>query len=330
MNQSNGNQGIKVGLFLASYFPVESKLENELDRITNQATMAERLGFSSLFLGHHYLSSGAFLQPIPTLSYLAAITERIHLGLGVHLVSLQNPLALAEELATLNALSKGRLIAGFGAGYREKEFAAFGIPFSERFSRLEEIVKIFEQLIRGEQSSASGSFGELNNASVHLARVLPPPPIWLGAFGEIGIRRCAKLGLPWLAGPEGSEELLSQRIGVYRAASSSFSVPVPSEFPLVREVFVGNSDDEALAFARPYLEKQYSDYKSWDHGLSIDELILRDAVIGSPETVAKRLNRYREIGFTSVIVRSEWPGMPVERINSSIELLGNEVFPLLC
>lgn len=99
---------------------------------------------------------------------------------------------------------------------------------------------------------------------------------------------------------------------------------------MVREVFVGNSDDEALAFARPYLEKQYSDYKSWDHGLSIDELILRDAVIGSPETVAKRLNRYREIGFTSVIVRSEWPGMPVERINSSIELLGSEVFPLLC
>jgi alkanesulfonate monooxygenase SsuD/methylene tetrahydromethanopterin reductase-like flavin-dependent oxidoreductase (luciferase family) len=89
VNGSNGNQGIKVGLFLASYFPVDSKLEDELDRITNQAAMAERLGFGSLFLGHHYLSSGAFLQPIPTLSYLAAITERIHLGLGVHLVSLQ-------------------------------------------------------------------------------------------------------------------------------------------------------------------------------------------------------------------------------------------------
>jgi alkanesulfonate monooxygenase SsuD/methylene tetrahydromethanopterin reductase-like flavin-dependent oxidoreductase (luciferase family) len=98
----------------------------------------------------------------------------------------------------------------------------------------------------------------------------------------------------------------------------------------VREIFVGETDNEALSFARPYLEKQYSDYKSWDHGLSIDELILRDAVVGSPETVANRLNRYKDLGFTSVIVRSEWPGMPIERINSSIELLGNEVFPKLC
>ena len=330
MNESSGNLRIKVGLFLASYFPVESSLDIELNRITDQAQMAERLGFDSIFLGHHYLSAGAFLQPIPTLSYLAAITERIYLGLGVHLISLQNPLLLAEELATLNALSKGRLIAGFGAGYREKEFAAFGIPFSERFSRLEEVVKVFEELITGGQSNASGSFGELKNASVHLAKTINPPPIWLGAFGEIGIRRCARLGLPWLAGPEGSEELLANRLEIYRAASSHFSVPLPSEFPLVREVFVGETDNEALSFARPYLEKQYSDYKSWDHGLSIDELILRDAVVGSPETVANRLNRYKDLGFTSVIVRSEWPGMPIERINSSIELLGNEVFPKLC
>jgi alkanesulfonate monooxygenase SsuD/methylene tetrahydromethanopterin reductase-like flavin-dependent oxidoreductase (luciferase family) len=330
MSLQEQNSKIRVGLFLASYFDASSDPKAELKRITSQTLMAERLGFDSVFLGHHYLSSGAFLQPIPLLSYLSAITRQINLGLGVHLISLQNPLALAEELATLNALSEGRLIAGFGAGYREKEFAAFGIPFSQRFARLEENVKVFRQLIQGEPSSASGGFGALKNASVYLAKMVTPPPIWLGAFGEIGIRRCAKMGLPWLAGPEGSEESLVNRLELYRSTASALSIPLPSEFPLVREVFVGESDKEAVSLARPYLEKQYSDYKSWDHGLTIDELIQQDAVIGSPETVAKRLNRYREIGFTSVIVRSEWPGMPVEHIDSSIELLGREVFPRLC
>lgn len=322
-------KGAQIGLFVASYFPSGVPVGPEIDRVINQVTDAEELGFDSIFLGHHYLSSGAFLQPVATLSYLAAVTKRLRLGLGVQLLSLHNPIAVAEELATLNVLSKGRLIAGFGAGYREKEFTAFGIPFTERFIRLEENIKVFAALINGDEVNSSGKFGEIRKARVHLGKSMTAPPVWLGAFGEVGIKRCARLGFSWLAGPEGSEEALRSRLELFRNTAENNSVALPDDNPLVREVYVAETDEEALNHARPYLERQYSDYKSWDHRLSIDDLISRDAVIGSPETVIGKLNRYLALGFTSIIVRSEWPGMPKESTDRSVHLLGREVIPKL-
>ena len=99
--------------------------------------------------------------------------------------------------------------------------------------------------------------------------------------------------------------------------------------PLVRELLVADTDADALALARPYLAKQYEDYKSWDHGLTIDELIQRDAVIGSPDTVFERLRAYESLGFTEVIVRSDWPGMALADSERSMYLLADEVVPRL-
>ena len=99
--------------------------------------------------------------------------------------------------------------------------------------------------------------------------------------------------------------------------------------PLVRELLVADTDADALALARPYLAKQYEDYKSWDHGLTIDELIQRDAVIGSPDTVTARLRAYESLGFTEVIVRSDWPGMALADSERSMHLLAEEVVPRL-
>jgi alkanesulfonate monooxygenase SsuD/methylene tetrahydromethanopterin reductase-like flavin-dependent oxidoreductase (luciferase family) len=99
--------------------------------------------------------------------------------------------------------------------------------------------------------------------------------------------------------------------------------------PLVRELLVAATDAEALALARPFLAKQYEDYKSWDHGLTIDELIQRDAVIGSPTTVLERLRTYESLGFTDVIVRSDWPGMDLEDSECSMQLLASQVVPHL-
>ena len=321
---------MRVGLFLAHYFPSDADARTATDDVVARAVRAEELGFDSIFLGHHYLSAAQFLQPLSLAAYLAASTERITIGTGVYLLPLVNPLVVAEEIATVSVLSGGRFVAGFGAGYREKEFQAVGVPFDERFKRLEEYVDVVRRLLDGEAVTHDGSYGSLKNARVQLAaHPQARPEMWLGAFGDVGVRRCARLGLPWLAGPEGAVEDLAARLAVYDEAAAKVGRARPGAMPLVRELLVADTDADALALARPYLAKQYEDYKSWDHGLTIDELIQRDAVIGSPDTVTERLRTYESLGFTDVIVRSDWPGMALTDSARSMHLLAAEVVPRL-
>lgn len=151
----------------------------------------------------------------------------------------------------------------------------------------------------------------------------------MGAFGDVGVRRCARLGLPWVAGPEGSLDILAERVDTYRATAAGANLPIPTTMALVRELYVAETDERARTEAFPSLAKQYADYKSWDHGLTVDDLIDRDAVVGSPSTVAKRLNQYRDLGFTHVVVRSDWPEMNPELSTKSMALLAKHVRPLL-
>lgn len=320
---------IHVGVFLAGYFPPNRDTESALREIEQRANYIEELGFDSLFLGHHLLSAAKFLQPLSLAAFLAARTSKVKIGLGVYLLPLTNPLAFAEEVATISALSRNRLIVGVGAGYRKSEFKAVGVPFEDRFKRLEEYTMVTRRLLAGELVSASGSFGELKNARVQLASPDEHAELWMGAFGDVGIRRCARLGIPWLAGPEGSLEVLSDRVRTYRQAANEAGMATPVAMPLVRELYVAESDDQAQAEAYPFLAKQYADYKSWDHGLTIDDLIARDAVVGSPETVATRLNGYRDLGFTHVIARSDWPDMDPELSTRSMALMADRVKPML-
>lgn len=320
---------IQVGVFLASYFHADCDTESALRTIERKAELIEELQFDSLFLGHHLLSAAKFLQPLALAAFLAARTERVKIGLGVYLLPLSNPLSFAEEAVTISALSRNRFIVGVGAGYRKNEFRAVGISFEDRFKRLEEYTTITRRLIEGETVSAVGSFGELSNAKVQLATSQARPEMWMGAFGDIGIRRCARLGMPWMAGPEGSLEVLAERVHTYRTAAAEANLPLPSTIALVRELYVAETDEQARMEVFPFLAKQYADYKSWDHGLTVDDLINRDAVVGSPSTVAKRLNHFRDLGFTHVVVRTDWPEMDPELSTNSMVLLAKHVRPLL-
>jgi len=321
---------IRVGLFLPSYFDPGVSVPAAIEELVARAQFAEDLGFASLFLGHHLLSASQFLQPMSLAAYLAGVTNKIKIGLGVYLLPLSNPLAFAEEVATVSALAQGRFICGIGAGYREREFIAVGVPFGERFKRIEEYVLVVQRLLSGESVTCTGSFGSLKNATVQLAvNEIARPELWMGAFGDSGIRRCGRIGLPWLAGPEGSIGTLRSRLEIYRDSLQQGGHEIPESVPIVRELLVGESDEIAISMARPYLEKQYATYKSWDHGLTSDDLINSDAVIGAPDTVADRLNQYRDLGFTEVIVRMDWPGMSLGDSKMSLTLLARDVMPRL-
>ena len=298
-----------------------------------QARLAEELGFDSVFLGHHYLARSAFLQPLPLAAHLAATTERVRIGLGVLVAPLFNPLALAEELATIDVLSGGRLVVGLGAGYRKSECAAFGVDWDDRVPRLRAMVPILRGLWAGEAVTAEGTWGRLEGARLPLRPVQPGgPPIWLGAFAPPAIRRAADLDAPWLMGPEGDDDDLAERLALYRGALEQRGRSLDRPYPITREACVAATTDTATARIRPHLEAQYAGYRSWDaaQGIDVDAFIRTHCLVGDPDAVAARLSELgARHGITDVILRVQFMGMPHAEALDTIRLVGEEVLPRL-
>ncbi len=324
---------MRLSLFLsAQAAPGESPTER-LRVITHQALLAESLGFEALFLGHHYLASSQFFQPVSTASYLAARTDRIRIGLGVYLATLQHPLALAEELATLDVLSEGRLIAGFGVGYRRVEYRALGVPWAHRHQLFEKYLALMRALWRGETVSYDEDWGQADRIKMNLRPAQQDgPPVWLGAFGMKGIRRAARLDAPWLGTPEGPVSEVAERFGVYREELRRWGHSMKRPYPLAREVAVAASREEATGAVWPHLAAQYRGYRSWD---SADQLTARaaldqHAVVGDPDGVIGKCRALQEeAGVTEIMCRVDWMGMDPQIAERSIRLLGEEVIPAL-
>ena len=322
---------MKLGLFLSAQFDPADDLNSKLGELKDQVVAAEKFGFSSVVLGHHYLARSAFMQPIPLAGYLASFTTDIQIVFGVLLAPLLNPLALAEDIATLDALSNGRVTIGLGAGYRAIEFDAFGLPYEERFKILESYVPILRSLLRGEEVTATGHFGTLNKARICTKSHNPDgPPIWLGAFGDIGIKRAARLDTSWLAGPEGDVEVLSQRLSLFRDELKKHGLSTNREYPITRECSVAKTREEALLNARPYLQSQYEGYRNWEQAqtLDFDEFLMTHCLVGTPEDILKRLQIYKDdLGVSEVFLRAQWMGMPNEKVMETIQILGEHVLP---
>ena len=137
------------------------------------AHAAEEVGFDSLWVGDHLLYEEPDRGPWDcwaTLAWLAGITERIVLGPLVACTAFHPPGVLARQIAAVDELSAGRLVAALGAGWNVTEFRAFGLPFDHHVSRFEEAFTIIRRLLHGERVTFEGRFH-----SVEAAVLLPPP-----------------------------------------------------------------------------------------------------------------------------------------------------------
>jgi probable F420-dependent oxidoreductase len=163
------------------------------------AEAAERLGYDSVWTTEHFLVGteavdpyGTVLDSLTTLAWLAGQTERVGLGTSILVLPLHHPIRLAKEVATLQALSRGRVKLGIGVGWHEEEFGYFGVPFGDRGRRADEEIRLLRALWAGE-SSFAGEFWSFEDAT---ARPLPDPvpEIWIGGRS---LRRATELGDVW-------------------------------------------------------------------------------------------------------------------------------------
>ncbi|MFF5257867.1 LLM class flavin-dependent oxidoreductase [Actinomadura viridis] len=324
---------MKISVFLSAQFDPSAPAAEGLDGVLRQAAAAEEAGFHAVYLGHHYLARSAFVQPVPLAGYLAAATTRIRIGFGVLLAPLLNPVALAEDLASLDVLSGGRLTVGVGAGYRRRETEAFGVAWEDRLRRLREYVPILRSLWRGETIDIAGSWGEAPGAALPLRPVQPGgPPIWVGAFAEPAVRRAARLDAPWLIGPKGNDDELAAMLAIYRDTLAEHGFSPDREYPMAREAFVADTRAAAIAGVRPHMERQYAGYKSWEdaQALDLDRYMAEDCLVGTADDVVAKLRRWETgLGVTEVSLRLQFMGGGQEETMEQIRRFGAEVIPRL-
>ena len=161
---------------------------------------AERLGFSAVSVNDHLLFSRPWLDGPTALSAVLVATGRMDLMTTVALPVVRGPVALAKGMAAIDILSGGRLIVGVGPGSSARDYAATGIPFEERFKRLDETVEALRALWRQDGPPFRGDFYSTEDIDLEPRPPRQGPPIWIGSWGsEAGLRRTARLGDGWLA-----------------------------------------------------------------------------------------------------------------------------------
>jgi probable F420-dependent oxidoreductase len=301
--------------------------------------LADRLGFDSITKTAHY-SAYPFqmLQLVPMLARLAAETSRLRLNAGVLLLPLLSPLHVAEEFATLDVISGGKVILGVGLGYRDVEFKAFGVPRTQRARRFEANLVAVRRLWTEDKVSMKADHFELDDASC-LPKPLqrPHPPIWVGANADRAVERAARLGDCWYIGPGVEIATVERQMELYRRALDAAGKPFPAELPMRREVFVAKTRAEAIRLCAPYLGAKYKAYHSWGQELPADDsgfdqdfesLIGDRFLIGSPDEVAEQiLAIHHRLGVNHLVMSTEWAGMPESLAIETIDMIARELFP---
>jgi probable F420-dependent oxidoreductase len=215
-----------------------------VDVLSRLARTADSLGYSVLTISDHivlptrssapypYDNSGAFpggaqqpfIEPIPLAAWLLAITKRIRVAISVLVVPYRNPVVTAKQLATIDAMSGGRLIVGVGVGWWPEEFEAVAAPpFAERGAVTDEYIRLMKTLWTEDAPRFDGKYYRVGDITLFPKPVQKPhPPIWVGGHTEPALRRTAVLGDAWhpigLRGPAGlAPDELAQKLSRIRS-----------------------------------------------------------------------------------------------------------------
>jgi alkanesulfonate monooxygenase SsuD/methylene tetrahydromethanopterin reductase-like flavin-dependent oxidoreductase (luciferase family) len=280
---------------------------------------AEALGFYSTFLvEHHFTGFGQVSASLNLLTWLGARTRHLRLGTAVLVLPWHNPVLLAEQAATLDLLSGGRLDFGIGKGYRYNEFAGFCIPLEEADARFEEALEVITKAFVLEKPfSHRGTYWQFDNIVVEPPTAQKPhPPLWMGAGSPNSVREVARRGYNMLLGQHAlAEEILAQVTQFRDEAVARGRVSNPVEVAVARAVYIAkDAADKAAAFERRYQgHMRINRLARRPDGETRARYILDDekearhesaesALFGSPDEIMRKLEQLQKGGVEYVII----------------------------
>ena len=299
----------------------------------------EELGFDSVWMEeHHSVVNHYWPSPLPVLAGFATRTSKVLLGTDILVAPFYHPVRLAEDVALLDVMSNGRFVLGVAIGYKPDEFALYGAELEKRGARFEEQLAILKGLWTRESFSFKGKYYTVEGRLEPKPVAKPHPPVWIGGWGEITLRRAATLADNWVPGPTADLGRLlecKKRFLASRAAAGR-SAPI-TEWPLTCDVIIADTDTQARELAERHIMISYrKEYAGgWKHPF-IDASIATDLnklmedrfIIGGPDQVIPKIRRFvDEYGLTHLICRTFFPAMPHAHIMRELELVAKEVMP---
>jgi alkanesulfonate monooxygenase SsuD/methylene tetrahydromethanopterin reductase-like flavin-dependent oxidoreductase (luciferase family) len=329
------------GLITCQRHPDDLRSDAELyAEALDLAAEAEDLGFDSVWTSEHHFADDSYMPSVlPMSAAMAARTSRVQIGTGLALAPLYDPIRLAEDAATVDAISGGRFLLGLGLGWLDWEFESLGKSLEGRGSAMTRVIRTARQ---------AWSNGLLFDSGVGV-RPKPAreggPPIWIGAHAESAVRRAARLADGFLAGEPTVEEfdlavrwIRDELVHGEREASA---FDIGGYWP----IFTWD-DKDAWDIVKPYF--RYMEWKYEDAAgakgrlggelplpppLDADawEALRLGIICGTPDEVAHRIRALREVAGTrfTFVGRFYFPGMDRDVMRRATRLFADEVIPQL-
>ena len=327
-----GIEGVRLAISLGG-----SMQGADWQRTLGWVDRAEELGLHSVWLPEMHFAHGVCSTPLLALAGFAARTKRLRLATTSVLLPIHHPLQIAEEVAALDRLSKGRVILGLGRGFRPQLFAAYGIDPATKRGRFDHALDLMLEAWSGNPVSPSGSPFEGPADAHQTLRVLPHqyphPPLAVAAFGRLGLTQAAKRALPYIASPLESLDLVEENHHFHRDQLPEGIEAESLVVPILRTVHVAKSDAEAARVMRG-LEEESAAIPQGRAPKALaraaEAHIADRVVVGTINQAIDRLAAYRErIGMDLLIVRPQVSGATQVEREEALERLQTEVMPRL-
>ena len=303
------------------------------------AQEAEELGFGSVW-GNDHVTTQKYVArewgrapnyycPVTSLSYIAAQTEKIKLATGIAVLPLRNPIILAKQIATLDYLSKGRVILGTGLGAYKEEFEAVhpDIPLSKRGKMVDESLQALKVLFSEGKASFSGDFYRFENVELFPKPYQKPLPIYIGGNAKKGTERVAKYGTGWFPAVLSPEEI--------EVMLEKMKKDLKSEGRHLSDIDVAPQFGMCIAGTRDKAVSHFRKSQVYKHLLSLSESTLKDQslesleernLVGSPDDIIAKVAAYKDVGVTHM-AGLIFAGNTEGDIVKQMRLLSKEVIP---
>jgi alkanesulfonate monooxygenase SsuD/methylene tetrahydromethanopterin reductase-like flavin-dependent oxidoreductase (luciferase family) len=282
-------------------------------RVTGEIVAADRLGFDTAWLAEHHFSTEYGIMPDVWVyaGHLAAVTERIRLGMAVVTLPLANPVRVVENAAFVDILSRGRVALGLGSGYRKYEFDGFGLDFEARRDMQDEALAILLDLFRAGRSMRKGR--HFTTAIAGDYELLPQPiqkpypPLFLAGATDRSIATAGRLGLGLMMSTLTPFDALAKQVRHYRAnleeaSQEARANPGFGQVDIARWVYVAETDAQAKRDSQEgllrHLKHFFGDHQSWlpRAGLTRQGLRRQRARLRHPSPLDDRSRLARDSG----------------------------------